>query len=190
MTTPKRSYESGLAATARQDFAKHGLRSSAPGSWAIGRLEGGSIYYARILRPDASTIIVYGDVEIAAFRGGDGKEWDDRAHLGWLAHSDLRYAAEKASIGMGERRCAWGLDHDAAKAQLAEMIQEKWHEWLSEAIDMLRRGDELEDVRRWLFGETSDAELCSGLGEVVAPRVIYAHAAVVRLCELLDARTP
>lgn len=80
----------------------------------------------------------------------------------------------------------------AAVSQKIE-ADEELQAWAT-AITHLRRGDSHDEIMKDLYDSLSDADVCDAwelvgdLGTVAAPRVYYAHAACVRLCELLDAR--
>jgi hypothetical protein len=72
-------------------------------------------------------------------------------------------------------------DHNEVRFQDQEHIQT-----LNEAICQLRHGHPVELVRGFLFDSGHfEAEDIYHIGDVVAPRVAYAVAAVNRLCELL-----
>jgi hypothetical protein len=74
-------------------------------------------------------------------------------------------------------------DHEEVAFQAQEHIQT-----LNEAIDQLRYGEPVELVRHFLFDSGHfEAEDIYHIGDVVAPRVAYAVAAINRLCELLNA---
>jgi hypothetical protein len=60
------------------------------------------------------------------------------------------------------------------------------HRWGAAAADLLR-GDSLRDVKQRLQDDGDEGEDVYDLGDVTSPRVFYAHAAVRRLCALLDA---
>jgi hypothetical protein len=58
---------------------------------------------------------------------------------------------------------------------------------LAGGLAQLGRGEPVAEVRRALYDGNIDVETIARLGVVIAPRVFFAHAALRRLCALLDA---
>ena len=60
--------------------------------------------------------------------------------------------------------------------------------WLDAVYDIYC-GNHHEEVKKTLYEEGVESELLGGLGEVVTPRVYFAHAAIRKLCSLLGGTT-
>lgn len=188
--TSRKDYEENLRRLAVQAFAQHDvLTTVGPGHWRIKNSKNGH-HWADIVVLGMGGIAVWGDIEAVVFAYGPRREAPEDV-IAWLAGSALGYAREKASIGMtgiGDRT-------EDAEVALWDVLAELEHEdgphavALRRAADDLRRGDPVESVRNELFDAGLDGEVAGSIGEVVAPRVVYALEAVNRLHEMLKARS-
>ena len=112
-----------------------------------------------------------------------------------IPRDDDHFIEAKFNYETGKTEC----EDEAVLQKLLMVVSQKIEankelEAWATAIAHLRRGDAHEEVVHELYDDLSDADVCDvgelvcDLGTVAAPRVYYAHAACVRLCELLDAR--
>lgn len=201
-----------VSADARRAFERHELINSGDRWWFIarryaddsawkGKIDGA--FSASIFCGFHGEIVVTGDISVIEFSCyGDSPDVRDR--LRWIGRCrDVSYyVAQKARIGMGDDgKLTTDYDCEIAARELREHVE-----------SLLEGGNELSDAERAAFAHASEqvaydesspdtivGELfasvgydlvdgVSNLGRVVSSRVIYAYAAVARLCEILDAR--
>jgi len=192
--TTAREYLEHLKQEAIQAFEGHVLRASEERHWSIGR-PGTGVYFAEVFA-GAAHLYVGGDIDTVAFGyyldGGD-----PLAMLRWIGCTDDVgwYIKQKAGIGLSDSgRLTEGYDDEVARSELGMLLREDLEDpdapgagkrirMLQEAMDYTH--DEVE-LRGFLYEETDDPELASDIGQVCSPRVVYAWAAVRRLCELLE----
>jgi len=130
-------------------------------------------------------LIVHGDVQPVVFQYGP-HDFDERIH--WLYSKECdHYVLEKASIGMGGREHLLTWDEEKAKSDIKDLAEEV--EEGGDADDVLEVLDHVEDgydaVIRELYDLQFDAESLCNLGLVYSQRLLYAHAAICWLNELL-----
>lgn len=193
-----------VVANAARAFADHVLVAEggyAPAqvySWSIAR-PGDSAYSAQIVSLSAGALLVHGDIDAVVFQRSDRSL---EARPFWLRGELSEYVMEKARIGSGEERAmAWNryvfFAHAAEYA--AEYVAEGRDvpEWLANMIDIGESIHAHTVSRERLLSdahddgaESDDMEALCELGKVPSARLIYAHAAINRLCDLLDTREP
>jgi hypothetical protein len=179
---------------ARRTFAQHVITKESDRRWLLQRLyEDGRpdwTYAAEIIVLENASIFVGGDIDHVIFGHGPA---DPLARLRWMGeHRDLGYyVAQKARIGTGKDLVdIW--DEDVAREELRDYAAQNEAEDEYELESAFSADNENDFYRRAMeaFGDGYDAhEAICGMGRVLAPRVIYAHAALARLCELLRARS-
>jgi len=134
------AYARNLEALARDAFAGHELRESAPGRWRIQRRESDgrwSVFYAaEIVVLWGGKLLVHGDVAPVIFAGGDSG--DVTATLHWIAESSVDYLTPKATVGMGTSMET--VDTDVAAGELlqraADRIEENVCDWPCDALGL------------------------------------------------------
>ena len=143
-------------------------------------------YAADIIALRDRRIFVGGDIDDCIFGYGPT---DTYARLRWVAFSNLDYITEKARMGMtdnGKLTTIWKPEVAAyeLQQQLKEETDHKNKAILEEAIERcLDNADEYE-IARFLYDDHDwDIELMPS--KVPSSRVIYAQAAVRKLCQLL-----
>lgn len=203
----REAYHANLVRLATDAFALHAIRKREPGRWLLQRQHDGrwtGNYSAEVIATWHGELYVGGDVDFVLFRGyGDSR--DPEAILRWMGHhADVRgYVRSKACIGTG-----WQLtdafDDAVAREDVADWLAQRepgppdddgdtdggcpeGAAVLRRALELIDKGHPLDDVKAYLYDEGQESEDVARLGLVVAPRVYYAHAAVRRLCALLDA---
>jgi len=181
-------------------FAEHCLISNGERWWHLARRKpDGAVdsrYSTDVYCGHFGEIYVGGDIDVVVFSYFSDSR-DLRARLAWIGRAkDLSYyVARKAAIGMSDREYIYKWDEDYARLQLQELKQEmETEEALTgsarEAIDQA-----LEDI-----GDKHRAAICADLytaisfdwleslgdfGMLLSGRVVYAWAALGRLCDLL-----
>lgn len=201
-----------LKRDAERAFADHAIRRRSEGRWLIQkRYDDGAwncTFATEVISLARGELYVGGDIDFVIF-GIYGDTADHEDKLRWMGrHSDFGYYVhQKACIGTG-RTLIDVYDSDAAEAQLREWLAERT-EQLGEDHDEEDDGpldvaaDELvatiNDMIRWMPDDPGEmlGRLHSvspsfmddrhELGMVIAPRLYFAHAALRRLCDLLDA---
>lgn len=193
----RRDYEAKMSAQADKDFAGHVIRKATESSWTIGTPDGSSIYWACICVPSPRQVVVLGDISPVVLFGGYE---EPRQQVSWAGQSSIDYFCEKASIGLVGRELVWERKGEVMLDQLAwhdvaddadsdRRDGDPRHPQIGEAMGVVRNGDDLEDVVRYLHEEdVFDAELAGNLGMVPTTRVFYAMAALRKLHALLVAQ--
>jgi hypothetical protein len=192
-------YVSNLRKLGTEAFAEHrimevdgGLAAGSDNRWVM-RGNQGSMYWVEVVRLAGDKLLVHGDICAIIFAYGNRRS-SPRELVAWMGRAGLDHAKEKASIGTGSEVCEV-YDSDLAIWELRRIMNEaieyndrstlRFHEEVEQAIDSLANGDPVELVVNGLYSDGLDPELLMGLGRAVSPRVVYAHAAVQRLDELL-----
>lgn len=190
-------YEAKMTAQADKDFAAHVIRMATESSWTIGTPDGSSIFSATICIPRPCYLVVVGDISTVCLFGGYP---EPRQQVSWAGQAGIDYFCEKASIGLVGRELVWERKAEVMLDQLAwhdvaddadsdRRDGDPRHPQIGEAMDMVRNGDDMEDVVRFLYEEdVFDAELAGNLGMVPTTRVFYAMAALRKLHALLVAQ--
>jgi hypothetical protein len=205
MSTARKQRHETLLLEAKKAFAKHEIRSRSEGRWLLQErhLDGGWTWImgAEIIALTGGALYVGGDIDFTIFAYYSDHA-DPESRVRWMGRCrDVDYyVAQKAHIGMGRELT------DVFDSQIAE---QEIQGWLTEAEEeypnhtdtvVLRRlvdewkddgfpEDEHELIHAiWDSGLSSDfmVDRSSFPGKVLAPRVYYAHAALARLCDLLD----
>jgi hypothetical protein len=204
-----------LRRQAAEAFSRHVIRRRSDGRWLLQRRYKDDkgwdcVYAAEVISLWGGELYVGGDIDFVIFAHYN----DTRSHeskLRWMGeHTDLGYyVRQKASIGTG-RQLIDVYESDAAEAQLREWLAERT-EQLGEDHDEEEDGpldvdgDELvttiNEMLQWMPDDPGEMlrrlhdvspsfmDDRYELGMVLAPRVYFAHAALRRLCDLLDAET-
>jgi hypothetical protein len=196
----------GLVAQARRAYENHELIDRGDRWWLMAqRYEDGklqSAYLTDVYCDHFGGIFVGGDISTMCFSCfGDSGSME--ARLAWMGRcTDLDYyVAQKASIGMtgkGER-LVWDWDSELAAMDIREHVatlveegyeltedeKELWEDFASEA----EGGEECLEVLEYrMYRDLSYDELegLGNFGRILSSRVIYAWAALEKLCDLLD----
>jgi hypothetical protein len=192
----------------RARFARHELHSQGERCWLLlrRRADGSwtNDFAAEIIAsPWCGMVTVVGRSGTVSFGHcfGTGIERGVPALLAWLGDTDdLSYVAQKACIGMGDSAICgvWSWDDCVAdiETELARDTEDTdWRRLLSRLRDEYSPSgcdtqhqfiDAVYDVAR-LVDYDSDYDGIGDFGMRIAPRVLNAHAAIRRLCELLRA---
>jgi len=149
-----------------------------------------------LARPETSTLsvtitasthralIVHGDIQPVIFQHGPSNR---AARICWLASEKCdRYVLEKASIGMGGDAGLLAWDDAKAKRDLRYLAAD-YDDSLRflDALRMIESYEGQDAVVEELRRAGASAEDVEGFGRTYSPRLRYAHAAIVRLNELL-----
>lgn len=185
---------------ARKAFERHVITERGEGRWLIQRLypdgKPESTYWTEIcvLRKN---LYVGGDIQPVLFEGGYSAS---AGRVRWMGESESwGYIAEKAQAGLRSRESVWKWDAEVAVDDFNRWRAERREEEEGEGGDSdldedyvalaLAAGDRSEFLEH--LGDACDhdwdrMEEFHGMGEILDARVIYAHAALRRLSQLLD----
>lgn len=171
---------------AKDAFAEHIIVKNEgplpdPNRWHI-RREGTSVYWAELIHLHGGRLFVHGDITEVLWKGGPGG-W--RECIDWVAGADWSYAWEKC--GRPAVRSENVMLAELFTEKAAFMPHSAVRRALDDAITRLRCGATTEDVQEFIFAETGDAELVSGLGRVPDPAFFYAWEAVKTVKRLIEA---
>lgn len=174
-------------------FASHQV-SGTPGNWL---LKGPGLalgaFWAQVVVLRGGYLYVGGDIQACVF-GVYSDSQDPYDIVRWLGKHDFdRYVIEKAIIGFGSPALVWDRDD----AQFAREIKELMAEFKQESREYTLLGDALSEVGERsreaivedLYNGGIDAESLP-TGEIPSVRVIYAHAALRRLCQIWSETAP
>ena len=184
---------------AAKAFERHVITKRSEGRWLLQTIHADGrpdwTMAAEIIALENAAIYVGGDISHIIFAYGPK---DPIGRLRWMGEcSDLGYyVAQKARIGMGGRgdggdvTVVW--DYDVAKEELFEHVAETPDPYEGSGPEDVWRQVSADDQHEFLdnYREAfpdDDMDGIYSMGEVLAPRVIYAHAAIARLCVLLRA---
>jgi hypothetical protein len=196
-----------LVEQARRAYADHEIVADGPRCWHIarrgadGRLD--SCYSVDVYAGHHGQLYVGGDIDCVVF-AAYGDNADPVRRLRWMGRcQDLDYyVAQKAAIGMtDDRKMVWDFDGDTAAADIREHVAvlreggceldedelEQWEDFAAEAAG----GEISPDALYHAMYHALPFEHLEGLdriGSVLSGRVVYAWAALARLCDLLDER--
>jgi hypothetical protein len=186
---------------ARAAFAKHVIAKESEGRWLLRKpyADGRGFDWtmaAEVISLAGGSLYVGGDIDFVIFSWYSDSA-DHEAKVRWMGRcSDIDYyVRQKAIIGTG-RELVEQYDEDEARASL------KWHyedcvrvgdDALAAKLAELLESGALEDrqaLLHELYRAQPDlaADVGGTLGMVPHPRVYYAHAALRRLCDILDER--
>jgi hypothetical protein len=190
---------------ARESFARHSIVKRSEGRWLL-REPGTSVFWFEVVVLAGGSMIVHGDIQAVVFGHYSARRDatpDDTAWqmVHWMAsrkRPDDHYFIEKAGIGGTADETIWAPDDDVLRAEIVELIAAaRESEAAAEPDTDLR--DALEDALGNVGSLTheqvqhavyealdGDAESVPQ-GRRVSAAMIYAHAALQRLAELLDA---
>lgn len=208
--TSKRDFVKERCERAIEAFANHELVDNREDRWRIARRDKDgrltNIHYAEIVSLWGGRIYVGGDIDDCVF-AYYGDHPDHRSKLRWMGRcADVAYyVRQKASIGLSDG----GKLVDEFDAQVAEddldfhmnemiasldptQVEEGDAQDIKEVFERAKElvHDDPHELRTYLYNELHDSDAWEWLGElgnIVSNRVIYAWAALRRLCELLDA---
>ena len=205
---PSKKRHDRLVHQSRAAFECHEIRNRSDGHWLLQRRredDGWTWSMAgEVISLAGGELYVGGDIDFVIFAHySDSREHERKVR--WMGeHTDLGYyVRQKAAIGSGrqlvdvydegvareevqgwlddEREAEAGGFGSGQAAKLADVLDDA--AWLGTPWDDHRElvGHLYESLGNDFMYERSD------VGEVMAPRVYYAHAVLRRLCELLDA---
>lgn len=175
-------------------FEKHVITKTSDRRWLIQRLHEDGVpdwtFAAEIICTEGGGIYVGGDIFPMIFAYGPKDPLERLYWIGTCRDIDY-YVAQKARIGLGAELCEeW--DSDIAHAELKERMRDDSREYEvknQDAYECALETSEHESFMNYVvdaFG-VGAYEWVGSLGNVVSGRVVCAHAAVSRLCQLLDA---
>ena len=211
--TPREYAQQKLESTverARAAFKNHQLRSAGEREWWLVRRhpdgEGWDSCYATSVYADHhGQLYVGGDISAVVF-GTYGDSPDPERRVRWMGRcKDLDYyVAQKATIGMTDnRKLTEDFDSDLAALELCDHVRRLEEEGAE--LDAMERDSWATHTREVVGGDISPEALAhqiyndpyiphehieglGNLGRVLSTRVVYAWAALARLCDLIDAR--
>jgi len=177
----------------QQAFVKHVITKTSDRRWLIQRLyDDGKpdwTYAAEIICTEGNGIFVGGDIYPMIFAYGPK---DPVERLYWMGTStDIGYyVAQKAAIGMGRRITEeWNSDvaHFEVKKHMAA-APEDYPILDQDAFEDAMQTSDHESFMDYMVKACGNAvyEWIDNVGMVLTGTVICAHAAITRLCELLD----
>lgn len=190
------------SADARKAFAAHVVSRESEGRWLLQRRypDGGFEWTmaAEVISLAGGALYVGGDIDYVIFSWfSDSGAHEDKVR--WMGRcTDLEYyVRQKAAIGTG-RDLVEMYDADEARRQLERDVDDRENDDPGDSLArelraLLSDGLDFEDrdaLLHAIYEISSDfaTDVCAHLGIVTHPRVYYAHAALARLCDLLDAR--
>lgn len=200
----KRDFVAERCARAIEAFKDHEIVDKREDRWRIAKRDKDgrftNIHYAEIISLWGGRLYVGGDIDDCVF-AYYGDHPDHLSKLRWMGCcKDVDYyVKQKASIGLTDGGKLVD-DYDARVA--SEYLQAQRDMMLNDCEEsekehirfVFERADELinepEEMRQHLYENLNDSdawEWLGDLGTIVSYRVVYAWAALRRLCELLDA---
>jgi hypothetical protein len=142
-------------------------------------------------------LLCYGDIDHVLWQHNNDRHGADRVH--WMGQHRLlstnSYVSEKARIGMMTLEAVqefvpkvWAAEVEAElKRAYSAGEASRYHEHLAFLHRTMLSTDELEsDIEQECFTNGCDDGPCTHFGMVPSTRLIYAHAAVRKLSNLLD----
>lgn len=179
-------------ATAARAFENHRITKESDRRWLLQRLRDSGCpdwtYAAEVIVLEGGALYVGGDIAHVVFAHGPR---DPVARVRWMGEcNDLDYyVRQKAVIGTGlESVSVWDVDVacDELRAWVAENPEDvRDREAIDEALETDDRNSFYEHAHRGIGRQSEPWEVVADMGEVLSTRVIYAHAALARLCVLL-----
>lgn len=199
-----------LTEEARRAFADHVIRKRSEGRWLLMRPDKDGtwspFHWTEVISLYGGSLYVGGDIQhvIFGYYSDDGRPESKVYWMGRRRSAADGYLQEKASIGSG-RELTESWEEDVAREGVQDWLKEerealgeyeagdKWH------ARHMRRIEQLEgllddfpsskDLLAHALYEIDPERLCDcGVpGTVPHFRLFYAHAALARLCDLLDA---
>jgi hypothetical protein len=159
--------------------------------WLIG-VPGTFVYRTEIIAGIGGSLVVHGDIDLVRFAhyGDHADAWSRLCWMGACRDIDY-YVGQKAGIGSGHRLTDY--DEDVARHDLTWHLEQRDNApEIREALERAREHADHRDAVREILGEVSHVqdswEWLGEIGEVVAFRVVNAHAALHRCMHLLAAR--
>jgi len=187
--------ETKIATMAIKDFSDHVVRyKPGPHHWVLQKKDNHgwtSIFAVDIICLGTSgSLFVGGDIGPVVFAYGPGN-FEQR--ISWVGHRPPpdHYVASKASIGTGQGGRA-ERDADLARVEILEILEEEARN--DPEFDKKAALEELQVAMSYLsdsfdlfYYELPEEyyETLEGVGEHISSRVIFAHAAVHRLWQLI-----
>lgn len=187
---------------AEKEFSNHIItkRSADGRRYVLQRLESGKklwIYAAEIVVLESREIYVGGDIDYTIFGYGPT---DPLERLRWMGECDDigYYVAQKARIGSGSEIVdIWdrNIAIEELKTYIASLLESgnkpedviEDEDFLEEAFAADSKEEFFDAAYKALTSDYDSWESLASMGVVLAPRVIFAHAAIARLCKLLRA---
>ena len=192
-----------VIAQARQAFRNHAIRDRSAGRWLLQKRDeaGGWDWTmaAEVISLYGGSLFVGGDIDHVVF-GYYSDKRDHESKLRWMGECDDigYYVVQKARIGMVGTECVDVYDPNEAEETLKGWLREARKErddWDPESTDELivcleemvaSVPDTEDEIWRELWRIDPDFAQDAGSLKVVGARVYYAHAALARLCAVLD----
>ncbi len=192
-----------LTEQARRQFATHQISKRSAGRWLLQRRYNDNTGWdwtmaAEVISLVGGALFVGGDIFHVIF-GWYSDSADHGRKLRWMGKCDdiEYYVHQKAVIGTG-RELVDVYDENAARDYVDDWSKQERKDGNIKLADKLQRLLEPYGGIDWENGHGIVQELADelgwdemseryGIGQVMADRVYYAHAALRRLCEILDA---
>ena len=198
MSKSRERHDKDMTTMSKEAFKGHRIITHTEGRWLIarpGKYPGEYDWcFATEVIADlwGKGMYVGGDTKPVIFSGGPAHPEAKVRWMGGRKSGGDQYLVEKATTGTGKEVIEM-FDADVARDDMTvlqhEIAEESEGDPAIEAIEDIKRCcDEMgrDEVIRDLMEAYSDSERVYDIGVVVSPRVYYAHAALARLCELLD----
>jgi len=208
VTTTAHAVHTKMTAQAKEAFTKHAISQRSEGRWLLQRPHAKGWDHPKrrwdwmlaaeiICLGDGGSLYVGGDIDHVVFSYGPLDFLERVQWMGGHANVD-HYVLQKASIGMSNIGVG-AYDPKVAETELREMIDEytcddEPDDIAEGLVDFLRDND----LSEYNSCERLWEALCDGMrhtrfceeyrafGNILSWRVVYAHAALARLCHLLD----
>jgi hypothetical protein len=198
-----------LKQRAKENYQNHQIVKSSEGRWLLQKRyedDSGweSNFWTEIVSLHGGQLYVGGDIDhvIFAYYSAPedirGTSYEHLAKVRWMGKdTDFDYyIRQKATMGTG-RQLIEVYDEELAEEYIRDYIKEL-KECIDASSEQQDRIDELEDLvdssledeqhtMQELWRIDPDFAMDCGSFRVTAPRLYFAHAALARLCELLDA---
>ena len=196
---------------AKAEYAQHQIRKRSEGRWLLQKphVEGGwrSEFFTEVISLAGGALYVGGDIGHVIFAYYGDKPANHEAKMRWMGeHSDFGYYVhQKACIGTGSEAINT-YEAEAGRQQLLDWRQDYLQQLADEREAFGEDDDDerepvLDTIAGLLDWQPDDPSVvmhtlydeCPNFmqdryefGTVIAPRLFFAHAALRRLCALLD----
>lgn len=198
MSTWRRAYLSRTVKDAEKSFATHIITKRSEGRWLLQRIHKDGrpewTFAAEVIALENNALFVGGDIDHVVFAYGPP---DPVRRVHWMGMcNDLEYYVEqKAKIGSanGARTERWVADvmKEELEAFRQQLREEEFDDEdvddyaYQEALNSYEQSEFLNAATE-AFSKIPDAwESYGGMGLVLSPTIIYAHAALKRLSTIL-----
>lgn len=186
--TKSEQYNEEMLQRAKEVYAAHNVLKKIAGGFEISRVKD-SAYRTFITAPVSGLLVICGDIETVVLKGGGGVEdkWL------WCAEAHPEYIAEKAALGMNVNKYSEvvrSFNHEVLLEELVDDAEDCEMESDRRMIlTWIKAHQEVPPLEGWQQGlrKLQEDLVDYGMGErglVVAPRIYYAKAALMKLLDL------